>query len=224
VNYWYYIIYQRDAAFTSNTDGIAMYLDMMGLCPSADRYRSFSLTPMPCLLDSGTRTDDVVAFATSAMAAPWTVMIDWYPLEGCENYFGNIPVLTLTDAGGSIMAWWDYSNRKFYLYDSDTASSASATAQRWRHWDCVKVAITNNGTYYQLCTWNPLDGFVADAMDTAMLQVNPTSIVLGNYSTDTGGGRYANLRLWDTELSSTEVMDWFKMTTTGPGRRQTFAL
>ena len=92
---------------------------------------------------------------------------------------------------------------------------AQATAQRWRHHDCVKIAVTCDGTNYKLHTYNPLDGLMQETMDVTLKQFSITQgILLGNDTSEFGGGRYANMRIWDSELTDAEVKAWMEAVST----------
>jgi len=171
------------------------------------------------------RADDYSIVPLTGLGASWSVTFDWLPLNGnlafVSGIVNTVPIATIQGATGYIELYWDRTaydgtggGMAFKLTDGThtvSLDAEQAEAMQWLHNDILKFGITSDGTTTVLYCFNPENGFVhASAILSksggSVIDI-PTQIDLGTNEDHSviGTGAFANIRGFNTVLSSTEI-------------------
>ncbi len=157
----------------------------------------------------------------------WTISFFWQPESSWREIHGQLPIALIKDSGGNYLALryeavydggGDRDGGKFVL--SDGTNDIEVTADDgWRFADIVKFAVVRDeGEDITLYVETPAEGTLdesdsdinlADAFGFIQFSANADSEVKGL-------GSYGQLKLWDTDLSESDVQKVFDLDSDAP--------
>jgi len=217
-------------AGATNLDGTVLHVDGIMVAFSSTRWYSYSMTPFPCGgAAAGVRGNELIDVNVGTLGSEWTVMFDWWPLEGVENLLsGTLAILTIYDKSNTkgLTFRAKATDRTLEVYGGTSGVGLltfTGSATRWRHHDLVKIALTYTvAGGLRLHLWSPMaaEAFrhIAQTVSTELTMIAaPDSLRPGQTIAGTGGGfgRYANMRTWKSALSDADVETWMETIDSG---------
>lgn len=160
------------------------------------------------------RVNEVVSFPVAGVGDSFTVSFSWFPdcssrEWGPSTAKADVQIAHLVDPDGKyIEISYDSTQGKFTATDgTNTATTAAAS---WEWLDQINFVLKTGRTApkFTLVVQTPKDGQLADA-DSAGINFNaPLALTIGanKAGTDFGCGLFCNIRAWDSELSSSDIV------------------
>ena len=217
----------RTQATDTYRSDLSTIFDRLCLIYSADRWFE---NPASLVADCtggtlvvGTVADEYVVLPSAVESKAWTLTFDWYPQSGFKSYpysasYPTLPIASILGTAGSYIDLnWSRQYNKLRLsdIDSDVNLTPPTAAINWRHADCLHIAITCNGTDSNMYVWGP-ENYSVNGAANGVLNVSATGIGLANIpiafrlgtdhsESNIGAGSYANIRIFNSVLSATDV-------------------
>ena len=155
------------------------------------------------------RANEHAVLPLSGTQDSFTTTFEWQPMAGEAEFRADLPIACWTGANGSyINLTWEQSTNSFKLTDNESNTLSSATTHPFMLCDFMRFAMTSNGTRSTLFIQDSLNNTeVVDVNNVVHLSGSPYQLKLGTtFAEDAFGcGAYANIRVWDSILTSDEV-------------------
>jgi len=163
------------------------------------------------------RADEYATAPMTELGSNYSVSFDWLPQSSDREFTTNVYIASIVGNDGSyIDLLYDKTNSKFKMIDDSNDTVSTSDTYTWEHPDFIRFCITSDGTNSKFYIETSLNSRETVNLTAVNLTSSPSYLKLStDYSgTDFGCGVFANIRMWDVELSASDVNDVFN--TVGP--------
>ncbi len=154
------------------------------------------------------RPDEIGVIPLAGVGTRYSVSMTWLPVCSSREWHGNMSIAAVAGADGShVNLLYDKLSSRFTL-DDGTHRLLTAGTYTWEHHDLINLCIVHDGTGTTLHIKTSLEAAGESVADSDIrLGALPVFMLLSTdyYGVSPGCGKFANIRVWDSALSTADV-------------------